>query len=773
MASPFQVFRKYQKSLLVVGGVVLMFVFVAGDPLTSLLRDMGGAGGSRSGMEAGDVAVRWDDGKLTNRELGALVMQRRVVNDFLGNVEMAGRAATLDAGVEVQPLTVQWLGGPDTAQQGVEKDVLRTRLCAQLARQAGMSVSNENITGYLIELGRRRVSPDLIRAMIVRMRSAGRGVSLEYLYDALREEMLAHNYTASYMFSVATVLPEQQWQDWLQVNDRVVVEAAGLPVSSFLVDVPEPTDEQLAEFFALYKDNEPGPVISMNTELPSPNPGFAIPRKVDVRYVCANYDQLLEKYVAEVTDKEIQDYYDANKQYFIRADSGLMGEDAAAAENADAATPADDDAATDDAADPPAAETETPADAATPADDDSTPASPAAEDSSQRESERRSPFRFVAAEQEVDAPAAEDSPAADEAVASEPTEEAAATEPAMSPQPSAQGAAGALDATVEYQSLDEVRDEIRRQLANEKVQQHLTDEMGKLLAKLKAEFLRYLGSSLDARAAGQEPPVPPAALADLEALAKENGLTYGETGPMSWLELRELPIGISRDPDTGELLLQVMFSDEHDLYKPVATVDLDGNRYLSMKESDTPRRVPELGEIRDEVVRAWKLQKAAELAEKRTQELATKIEQSGSTLADYFAGDPAVVVDRTDPFSWLTAGNVTRTGQVPFRLSEPTGIQAAGPDFMEAVFGLGDGQVGAVLNNDHSVAYIVRVVEHQESRETLRQAFLAEMGRWPGVDTMNRHHAQQATSALWDGLYQDAGVDWVREPDQIRGRDEE
>ena len=31
MSSPFQIFRKYQKSLLVVAGVILMFVFVIGD----------------------------------------------------------------------------------------------------------------------------------------------------------------------------------------------------------------------------------------------------------------------------------------------------------------------------------------------------------------------------------------------------------------------------------------------------------------------------------------------------------------------------------------------------------------------------------------------------------------------------------------------------------------------------------------------------------------------------------------------------------------------
>src|SRR5215204_5595451 len=119
MASPFRVFRKYQKTLLAVAGVVLMFVFVVGDSLFSYL---GGGRNARAGEDhdAKATAVHWDGGKLTNRELNELVFRRRVLNNFLKNVEMEGRRPSFEAGVDPPELRVQSLLAPETPEQHVE-----------------------------------------------------------------------------------------------------------------------------------------------------------------------------------------------------------------------------------------------------------------------------------------------------------------------------------------------------------------------------------------------------------------------------------------------------------------------------------------------------------------------------------------------------------------------------------------------------------------------------------------------------------------------------
>jgi hypothetical protein len=170
------------------------------------------------------------------------------------------------------------------------------------------------------------------------------------------------------------------------------------------------------------------------------------------------------------------------------------------------------------------------------------------------------------------------------------------------------------------------------------------------------------------------------------------------------------------------------------------------------------------------VVQAWTRQKAADLALKNAETLAKKAQEAKRPLSEAFAENPSVQLTRTDPFSRLTAGDVTIVGgrpqQQPFRLSQPDGIVAAGPEFMDKVFELKDGEVGAVLNHDHSIAYVVRVAEHQLPPDELRSAYLSEANIWPGIGYMMNDHAQQAMQRLANDIRDSSGLIWVREPDQ-------
>ncbi len=189
MASPFRIFRKYQKTLLVIAGVVLMFVFVVGDSLVSYLT---GSRNPRSGDErdARSVAVHWDGGSLTNHQLSDLVFRRHVLNRFLGQVTATGEMPSRAAGVDPPQLRVQSLNLPDTPTQRVEENVVLTKLYADAAREAGMKVSDATLLQYLDELGRHNVSRDQMR-QIVQGSSGGGRVSTDYVMDALREALLA------------------------------------------------------------------------------------------------------------------------------------------------------------------------------------------------------------------------------------------------------------------------------------------------------------------------------------------------------------------------------------------------------------------------------------------------------------------------------------------------------------------------------------------------------------------------------------------------------
>ncbi len=320
MASPFRVFRKYQKALLAVAGVVLMFVFVVGDSLFSYLgTDRTAAAGEDH--EADATAVHWDGGKLTNRELSELVTRRQILNKFLRDVEIEGMRPSAVAGVDPPELRVQRLLAAETPQQQVESSVVKTKLFAEAASDSGMKISDDTLVQYLYELGRKNVSPEKMRAMLNNI--GGGRLSINYVIDALREQMLAHNYRISHEFAFETVTPEQRWKAWRRVNDRVVVEAAAVPAEIYLADVKEPTDAELTAFFDKYKEREAVPDFYGNTEMPSATPGFRIPRKIDLQFIEANYEEFLAKAEAKITDEEVAKYYEDHKDLFPKMNVGL------------------------------------------------------------------------------------------------------------------------------------------------------------------------------------------------------------------------------------------------------------------------------------------------------------------------------------------------------------------------------------------------------------------------------------------------------------------
>lgn len=795
MASPFRLFRKHVKPLLAVFVVLLMLSWVVGDSLVSYMGARVPGEDPRQGAQAPTaVAVKWDGGQLTNNEVGNLVRRRQLANHFLEAVEMFGARAMMDAGMEPQPLRVDVLRGPQTHQEGVEQHVVYTKLVADLARKAGMRVSDDAIATYLDELGRRRVSRDDMKALIKQMNSTGGHVSTAYIFDALRDEMLAHNLLASYQFSLETVTPEERWKDWLRSNDRIVLEAAAFPAEDLLLDVPEPTDEELQAFVQppdnpkvnlLERDPQPDFFVG-GLELPSRHPGFAVPRKIDVQFVEANYDKFLAKVEEEITDQEIAEYYEAKKDpLYIQLDTRLIDDQKGTSEPAknDDAGAAEDTGKTDEPS-PPAAETQQP-----PATESQQPpaagregaAQPDGKSSSHRDA-ARSPFRLTAFLQEsADSKAAETPPAAaTEAPAKTPPESSApntSTPPLTAPattdaatSPADPSAKPAEQAPKKFQPLEEVRDEIRRQIASERVAAQLIELMKKLDGEVNAEFTKYFSESLNARADEKGPPPPTGVLADLKPLADANGLTYGKTGPLSALEMRKTPVGESIDDTSPAQLFQLLFGTKDlDMYQPKLTHDFLGNRFLAMKTSDTPRRIPELKDVKPDVVRAWKLQKAGEKALQRAEEVAKKVGETGSSLTDYFADDKSTKVISTDPFSWQTGGEVSMFDrqQRPLRLSAPEGIVAAGPDFMKYVFSLDEGKPGAVLNHDHSIAYVVRVAEHEQSPETLRASYLAEANNWPGFGSMIGEHVRDATRQMITDMTEPLNLKWERPADAV------
>src|SRR5262245_57255765 len=236
-----------------------------------------------------------------------------------------------------------------------------------------------------------------------------------------------------------------------------------------MMDVPEPTDTELTAFFDQYKKREPQPNFIGGLELPSASPGFAVPRKVEVQYLKAEYDKLLAKAETEVKDEEIKDFYEKNKDpYFIKAGSVLSDTPAAKSDATDSK----------------------PATDAQPNDKKDGKSGPNPKQGSSNDSAKRSVFQLTAFQQDAKSGGA-------------PT--AAPTESA----PTATSAAPAAEKPKEFQPLDDVKDEIRREIAKLKVNDDLEKLVDKVEAELSTKYNNYMGGVLDAEVSHKEPPKPP------------------------------------------------------------------------------------------------------------------------------------------------------------------------------------------------------------------------------------------------------------------------
>jgi hypothetical protein len=810
MATPFTVFRRYSGIMMAFFGALLMLSFVVADPLMNWMSGGNGSGAPSGGKE---VAVSWNGGQLTEQQLGQLVMHRRILAQFQQAVYEIGTRSAYEAGVseaELQNLRVQPLDLPSTSEQGVERDVVITKLVAEAATKSGMVVTNDMISDYLLNLGRSRVSKDQMRGLMSQINAGGGAkASIEFVFELLREAMLARNYQMSYAYAVSTVLPQERWADWKKFNDQITLEAVPVPVASLVSQVGEPTDAELKELFEEFKDREPSPDILRdfgNLELPSPSPAFTVPRKVAVQFVKADFQKMADDLEDDVTAEEIQKYYDDNKDLFIRADADLSAEDDATTEAADSSAEESEAVETD------AAEAEAPennsedSDAAeAPADDApavETPAADAPQADDSGAASTASPFRLVALQEPaatapgegaapanvaIDAPPAEEAPKTGESASEEPATEQPATE-----EPVAETAATDAPATEteepapKYQSLDEVRDQIRRRLAEEKA----ADAMRKLIddayGELNASYSDYLSAQLDAQDASAPAPQPPAALVDLKPLAEKQGLAAEKTTALSVLELQGVPLGKSLCPaytlqrrgedGTAQAVPQPLWyllfvNNKVEKHQPIIAFEPESNDgYVAMVIDDTPRKTPKFEDVREQVVEAWKLRKATELALKQAQELAAKVKESGRTLKDFFANDDKVQVGVTDPFSFVTmTGMSPTTGAISLQLSNPEPLQAAGPELLKRAFELRDGEIGTALNYSRDTAYLFRVNERLRREEDMKEDFLRDGDRWFAMQLRPMIAGRQMTARnrVFGDLVRNAEIDWKRTPDAV------
>ncbi len=134
------------------------------------------------------------------------------------------------------------------------------------------------------------------------------------LVDALRFELELETLTSLLQSDVLEIeTPQQRWDYFSELNRRATVEVLPVAVKDFVGKVKAtPSNDELRSFFEKYKDAFSSP--------DSPEPGFKEPARAKFQYFMARDDELVKAEKPKVTDDEIKQYYEKNKDEFRKTE---------------------------------------------------------------------------------------------------------------------------------------------------------------------------------------------------------------------------------------------------------------------------------------------------------------------------------------------------------------------------------------------------------------------------------------------------------------------
>lgn len=290
---PFAIFRRNQKKLIAIFGIMAMLSFVVADTLPKLLAPSQGSNANPEVVQLYGKPVRRGD-------LESLARERYLANTFIGGLVQRGL---------IPPDRARSFG--DTSMRAnVDALILRNE-----ADKLGLPVSSKTALKWLAAQTNDRLT-DTIADEIVRDAYRGQAVSGEQVLLAIADQLRLQEVLQ--LPGPPDVTPLDIFQSYRDQNEKVSVHALPVKVADYLEKVPAPSTTDLEAFFDKYKDALPDPN--------SPTPGFKVPRRVRLEFLAIDLKALEDKYRAKLTEKQVRDAFEERKAELSRPPASLTSE---------------------------------------------------------------------------------------------------------------------------------------------------------------------------------------------------------------------------------------------------------------------------------------------------------------------------------------------------------------------------------------------------------------------------------------------------------------
>lgn len=294
---PLHWFRKYQKSMLVIFGVLLMFVFTVGGVIDQWF----------SGRTGQNVTVRQvastSFGNFTNKQLNEWYEAHQDTVDFTRRLaELAGNTQGANgeflSKAKANPISAI----QNAPLEARDRAILRRMALTKFAEDQGVFIGDETIEEYFNklcnnELGNQGQTVEQFNKELQRY-------SLSAIKSHLKKELLA-NYAGRQLtsgFGGDQPTPIEVWEGHKRLKEKAEIEYMTLSVDDFLDKVSgEPSNDEMKKLYDEGVDRVPNF---------SSGPGFKTPRTVTVGYFAVDRNKYIEAEEAKITEAQILTQYE-------------------------------------------------------------------------------------------------------------------------------------------------------------------------------------------------------------------------------------------------------------------------------------------------------------------------------------------------------------------------------------------------------------------------------------------------------------------------------
>ena len=780
MASPFSYFRKNQRLWMAAAVLIAILSFV----VAPMLQSFTGRGSVSGRRDANAKAASWSGGSITQDQLDIELGELAVANTFLKKLAFDVREKGGFPKVpEVRPDFALVGITPDTRDPSsiLERKILAAEANRMgihfddqsvktfLQKFVDGKLSGEQIQKALREVSGGRMSlVDFNRLM---KEELAKNAVLRLANGGQRYEERAN---AQGLPTAVLSPPSKNWQYFTRFKRRASVETYPVFVKDFEESIDgKPTDKELRELFDKGKE-----LTRINQPILT-EPAFMTPELADFEFIACDIEKIIDEEKTKITEELLRSEYErrakekvfdvpmteeekkALQEKIEQEKKEQQAKEPAPAnlpptlDNPDSPAPAPAPAAEPAAA--PAAEPApapapepAPAPAAEPAPAPAAEPAPPPAANPQSSLTQNQPTRLVSFQDPAPQPPAEapapvtpapvtpapvttaaETPAAVPQVTEVPATALPATEtPSAAPSAVPQAAPPEAPAVpMRTQSFEEVKEALARELAAGpafRVLEQRVNEMRDLMEIYAANRRAWERAVAEKDSSMKEPE-----MLNLQQIADKYGFQFGRTGLVDVRTASSLPIGRSRVsrgprmqpfefPNLIRFAPNPLESDSlGNLYMPLQSTALL-TRYLFWKVAHEASSTPSFETARESVTSVWKMQRAAEKAESKAKDIATKA--SASSLSESLGSDTERgLVVRPTPFSWFNP----LMADFDIQLSNVENLKPLDNDFMEKVFAAEPGTTLVASDAAKEIFYVVKVLDFSPSEEDLMLSFSA------------------------------------------------